>query len=181
MSAVILLLLCVLCLGSGAVGVCAFLLLRKKKTTVDSSAQAPPPPYSQISITSGSRYAVADASGSSYIGQDFDKARGKGKMCDAVETTRANRAAFKFTKDGSDWTIATDCDGDGNYTSFLTGESDLIAARDKKAPSTQRWQVTCSETGCSLKNKKTKAYLGGTFGSPTYTSSKTLYRLEPVT
>lgn len=101
-------------------------------------------------------------------------------MCDAVGGTKGDGAKFKFTKGGSVWTIATDCDGDSNYTSFLTGGKDLIAARNKKTPSTQAWTVACTDRGCSLKNKKLKKFLGGSFESPTYSSIETIYRLSPA-
>jgi len=162
------------------------LVLRSRSSNVSAaspvvatSTNEPPTTVKQVSVEHGRFYTISSASGTS-IGHDFDKSRGKGKMCDAVGTTKGNGAKFKFTKDGSDWTIATDCDGDSNYTSFLTGGKDLIAARDKKTSSTQAWVVACTDRGCSLKNKKLKKFLGGSFESPTYSSTEVLYRLSPA-
>lgn len=129
-------------------------------------------------IQDGTLYTISR--NNTYIGQDFDRSRGKGEMCDAASVGRDGAAAFKFSKDGDVWTIATDCDGDGNYTSFLNGSPDLISARDKKTPITQRWFVDCSPSGCSLQNQKSKQYLGGSFTTPTFTDSRTLFTVQRV-
>src|SRR6056300_595622 len=76
------------------------------------------------SIVDGKLYTISKTN--SYIGHDFDTSRGKGKMCDAKVTQNSDAAAFKFIKDGDTWIVSTDCDGDGNYTSFLNGTKDLI-------------------------------------------------------
>ena len=179
-------------LGAGSVAMlCSGLLVLQSRgsnvsgtrastpSTVKANEPKPSTSTKQVSVEHGRFYTISSASGT-FIGHDFDKSRGKGKMCDAVGTTKGNGAKFKFTKEGSDWTIATDCDGDSNFTSFLTGGKDLIAARDKKTPSTQAWTVACTGRGCSLKNKKLKKFLGGSFESPSYSSTEVIYRLSPA-
>ena len=169
MSLVILLpiILVALCMVSA----CAFVMYKLNTTPSPNGNDAPP--SSVETIQDGSMYTISRSG--TYIGQDFDRSRGKGKMCDAASTGRDGAAPFKFSKDGDAWTIATDCDGDGKYTSFLNGSSDLISARDKKSPTMQRWYVACSASGCSLQNKKSKKYLGGTFTAPTFEDSGTFY------
>lgn len=114
----------------------------------------------------------------SYIAQDFDSSREKGAMCDAASVSSRDQAAtFKFTRQGKTWTVATDCDGDGKWTSYMTGTQDLIAARDKKTPNTQQWTIECTSPKddasirtCSFKNIHTSSYLtGSNWKSPTYT------------
>lgn len=143
--------------------------LLKKDTKVPSNEKQ------QITtLIDGNKYTISKDN--VYIGQDFDTTRGKGKMCDAKGTNSSSDAApFKFTKDGDSWIVATDCDGDGNYTSFLNGNSDLIASRNKKNSNTQRWYVSCLTNGCTFKNKETNRYLGGTFSSPVFSEDKTLF------
>lgn len=156
------------------------LMMSRSKETTESTIVAP------TEISEGSRYVISK--NGEYIAQDFDSSRGKGKMCDAKNTTsKDNAAPFKFTKSGDFWTVATDCDGDGNFTSYLTGTSDLIAARDKKDDKTQRWKVECSNRmdgnanimECGFRNRKQDKYLNGTsYTSPSYGSEKQLYRLD---
>jgi len=150
-----------------------FLLYTSRSSTKMSNT-----PVSVQTIQDGSLYTIS--SGGTYIGHDFDRSRGKGKMCDAMSTSRDTAAKFKFTKDGDSWTISTDCDGDSKYTSFLNGSLDLIASRDKKSPTTQRWYVNCSASGCSLQNKKSKTYLGGSFTSPTFSKTASYYTVYPA-
>lgn len=137
-------------------------------------------------ISEGSMYAISR--NGEYIGYDFDSSRKKGHMCDAKNASSKEKAApFKFTKSGDFWIVATDCDNDGNYTSYLSGTSDLIAARDKSDRSTQRWKVECSNRmdgntsllECSFHNKKNGKYLNGsTYTSPSFTSEKQKYKVD---
>jgi hypothetical protein len=148
------------------------LIVKNKKP---SSPVVDPDPE-PITITDGAMYTLSK--GGSYIKQDFDESRGKGKMCDAVSTSTSSEAApFKFTKDGDFWSVATDCDGDGNYTSFLNGSSDLIAARDKDTPKRQQWTVSCESGGCSFKNRHKDRYLSGTPEKPEFVSDAALWNI----
>jgi hypothetical protein len=116
-----------------------------------------------------------------YYSHDFDKSRPKGKMCNAASTTTSSGAAkFKFTKSGGSgnyWTVATDCDGDGNYTSYLTGEADVISAKTDDL-NKQRWTINCTTSGCSFKNKASGKYLAGSVGKKaTFTTNPVYYTI----
>lgn len=116
-----------------------------------------------------------------YLAFDFDASRAKGKMCNAAEASQKDGAAsFKFTKDGSsgEWIVATDCDGDGNYTSYLTRGTDLIEAKLKDDLDKQRWIVECGTSGCSLKSKKDSKFLAGTFKKPMFTTNAAWFQIE---
>ena len=177
-------------LGLSVAAICSIIVLvllakRGDETNVETNDQtSDPAKETRFTIPDGSTYTISR--GDNAIGQDFDESRGKGKMCDASTVSRRLGARFKFTRDPSSdaWTVATDCDGDGNWTSYLTGGSDLIAARDKKTPSTQRWHVACTKTddatSCSFKNAKSGEYLGetGDFAVPSWSRDPVSYRIE---
>lgn len=161
-----------------AAGLAVVLIVRNNKK------DSPPPPSDTpptvVDIKDGNMYTIS-RNGSS-IKQDFDESRGKGKMCDAVSTTTQSEAApFKFTKDGDFWTVATDCDGDGNWTSFLNGSSDMIAARDKETPKRQQWALSCTSDGCSFKNRHKNRYLSGTPEKPEFVSDAALWTVAAKT
>lgn len=151
-------------------------LVTTNKTPSPSPPSGSPPAATAVEIQNDGRYTIA--LGNEYLAQDFDASRPKGEMCDAATTTDASKAAaFKFTKSGDAWSVATDCDGDGNWTSFLNGSSDLIRARDKDTPDRQLWTVACTADGCTFKNKHKDAYLGGTFTKPSFNASPVTYRV----
>lgn len=107
-----------------------------------------------------------------YLAFDFDSKRAKGKMCNATTASSADEAAvLKFTKDGDAWVIAADCDGDGNFTSYLTRGTDLIEAKYKDDPKKQRWGVDCTNAGCAFKSAKDGKYLAGSFKKPSFKSN----------
>ena len=155
----------------------AIVLIIRHHTSEDDTPPPTTPTTTEptpVTIKDGDTYTISKDG--TYIKQDFDKTRDKGKMCDAVSTTSKDQAApFKFTKDGEFWNVATDCDGDGNWTSFLNGSSDLIAARDKDTPKRQQWTLFCDTGGCAFQNRHKSMYLGGTPEKPTFTSTKTLW------
>jgi len=159
------------------VALIVFIVVRRRDRGTSTTPDTSPVDEDPIELVDDGMFTISR--NESYIGQDFDESRGKGKMCDASVTKRANAAPFKFTKDGSSWIIATDCDGDGNYTSFLNGTEDLIAARNKKKSSIQRWNVECLSKGCSFKNKDTGKYLAGTFKNPEYTKNPVFFNVTP--
>lgn len=116
-----------------------------------------------------------------YLAFDFDASRAKGKMCNAVTASQKDGgASFKFSKDGSsgEWIVATDCDGDGNYTSYLTRGTDLIEAKLKDDLDKQRWTVECGTSGCSFKSKKDSKFLAGTFKKPMFTTNAAWFKIE---
>jgi hypothetical protein len=159
------------------IGVVGIVLVARHRSTTGDPPAVPSPP---VEIKDGSTYTISRDG--VYIKQDFDTSRGKGEMCDATTTTSTSDAApFKFTKYGANhWIMATDCDGDGNWTSFLNGSNDLIRARDKDVPHRQQWHVTCYPDGCEFKNRKSGTYLGGTFTAPEFGSTATRYVVTPV-
>jgi hypothetical protein len=133
-----------------AVALVLFLVTRPRSTTPTPTTIPP------ITLSDGSLYTLRDTSGLGYIGHDFDPSRGRGNMCDAAYSTASGKP-FKFTKDGGSWIVATDCDGDGNWTSYLTARDDtLIGSRDKgNETKTQRWSITCDDSNtCTFSNKK---------------------------
>jgi len=113
-----------------------------------------------------------------YLAKDFDMQRPKGAMCNASSTTSpAGAAKLKLTKDGEQWIVSTDCDGDGSYTSYLTRGDDLIEAKtsDKNL---QRWSISCDTSGCSFKNIGSSTYLSGNFTQPSWSSSPDLFSFK---
>jgi hypothetical protein len=116
-----------------------------------------------------------------WLTMDYDGSRPRGKQCDVkdgmVKASSAND--FQFTKQSGSWIIATDCDEDGKYTSYLSNKaSDLIQARDKKdAKKTQRWTVSCNEDGCKIRNPETKKYLNLSGKTLSLSSSATRVRI----
>ena len=116
-----------------------------------------------------------------YLAFDFHASRAKGKMCNAATASQKDGGApFKFTKDGSsgEWIVATDCDGDGKYTSYLTRGTDLIEAKLKDDLDKQRWTVECGTSGCSFKSKKDSKFLAGTFKKPLFTTNAAWFKIE---
>lgn len=119
--------------------------------------------------------------GDKWLTMDYDGSRPKGKQCDVKDDmTGLDKANdFQFTKSSTNWIIATDCDEDGTYTSYLSNKaSDLIQARDKeKAEKTQRWTIDCNDDGCKVRNPDTKKYLNLSGKRPTLSSSSTRVRI----
>lgn len=133
-----------------------------------------------VTLTDGSLYTLSKDD--VYIANDFDAARGKGKMCNATTSSTSTGASrFKLTKDGSSWIVATDCDGDNKYTSYLSHGNDLIEAKDTDK-NTQRWYIGCDASGCTFKNKAKATYLSGSsFVNPAWSDTPTTrYSLRPV-
>lgn len=163
-----------------AVGIAITVLVARQRHTTGQESDPPAAPPPPVDIQDGARYTISRDE--VYIKQDFDTSRGKGEMCDAATTTSASEAApFKFTKYGANhWIVATDCDGDGNWTSFLNGSSDLIRSRDKETPHRQQWRVTCYSDGCDFRNRHKNTYLGGSFTAPEFGSTATRYTVTPV-
>jgi hypothetical protein len=143
-----------------SIGIALVIFLVTRPRSTDESTTPTPTTIPPITLTDGSLYTLRDTS-NRYIGHDFDPSRGRGKMCDAAYSTASGKP-FKFTKDGDVWTISTDCDDDGNWTSYLTARDDtLIGSRDKgNETKTQRWSITCDDSNkCTFSNKKdTKTY-----------------------
>lgn len=159
--------------ASFAMAAVGFLLLRKKKTTPSkgTTPTATPPPLSD-----GILYKLC-RSATECLGKDFDKSRAKGKMCDSkLAGSAADAAPFKFTKDGDHWTVATDCDGDNNFTSYLTRDKDLIWAK-LDDPAKQRWTVDCTTAGCAFKSKRDDKYLTGSFAKPVFSTTPEYYQM----
>jgi hypothetical protein len=119
--------------------------------------------------------------GDKWLTMDYDGSRPKGKQCDVKDDMTGLDIAndFQFTKSSTNWIIATDCDEDGKYTSYLSNKaSDLIQARDKeKAEKTQRWTIDCNDDGCKVRNPETKKYLNLSGKRPTLSSSSTRVRI----
>jgi hypothetical protein len=117
-----------------------------------------------------------------WLTMDYDGSRPKGKQCDVKDgmvSSLDNANDFQFTKRGSTWIVATDCDEDGKYTSYLSNKaSDLIQARDKEnAEKTQRWKVSCNDDGCTIRNSETKEYLNLKGTKPSLSKSSTRVRI----
>ena len=170
MIAVLSLSLVIAIFASLAMAAVGFLLLRGKKTSKESDPPATPPPLSD-----GILYKLCRST-TDCLGKDFDTSRPKGKMCDAKLAGSADATPFKFTKDGDHWVVATDCDGDRKYTSYLTRDSDLIAAK-LDDPSKQRWTVDCTASGCAFKSKRDGKYLTGSFTAPVYSTTPEYYQM----
>jgi len=171
MIAVLSLSLVIAIFASLAMAAVGFLLLRgKKKKETDPPAIAATPPLSD-----GILYKLCRST-TDCLGKDFDKSRPKGKMCDAKLGSAADATPFKFTKDGDQWVVATDCDGDGKYTSYLTRDSDLIWAK-LDDPTKQRWTVDCTASGCAFKSKRDGKYLTGSFTAPVYSTTAEYYQM----
>jgi len=119
--------------------------------------------------------------GGEWLTMDYDGSRPKGKQCDVKDDMTGLDTAndFQFTKSSGNWIVATDCDEDGKYTSYLSNKaSDLIQARDKdKADKTQRWTIDCNNDGCKVRNPDTKKYLNLSGKRPTLSSSSTRVRI----
>jgi len=159
------------CLFSAVAAVGVVIITKKPDTSTD-------PPKGggakeTVELKHGWKYVLSD--GTNYLAYDFDDSRDKGKMCNAATTTDRDKAApLKLTKSGSQWIVATDCDQDGNYTSYLTAGKDLIEAKNKDDASTQKWTIDCTPDGCGFKNDS-KGWLNGTFDAPTWlTTNKRL-------
>ena len=160
--------------ASIAIAVVGFLILRKKKpsTETDPPATAATPPP----LNDGVIYKLC-RSASECLGKDFDNTRAKGKMCNSKLTgSAADAAPFKFTKDGDYWIVATDCDGDGNYTSYLTRDKDVIEAKIDDITK-QRWTVDCTTAGCAFKSKRDGKYLTGPFTTPVYSTTAEYHQM----
>jgi len=162
-----------------------FLFIRKRQRDAEEPAVVVP---STSSTSSGGAAVVINdgdirkvSRNGTYLAFDFDASRAKGKMCNAAEASQKDGAAsFKFTKDGSsgEWIVATDCDGDGKYTSYLTRGTDLIEAKLKDDLDKQRWTVECGTSGCSFKSKKDSKFLAGTFKKPMFTTNAAWFKIE---
>lgn len=116
-----------------------------------------------------------------WLTMDYDGTRPKGKQCDVKDgmVSAGNANDFQFTKSGSHWIVATDCDEDAKYTSYLSNKaSDLIQARDKEhAEKTQRWKVSCNDEGCTIRNTESKKYLNLKGTKPSLSGSSTRVRI----
>lgn len=161
-----------------------FLFIRKRQRDAEKPAVVVP---STSSTSSSAAVVINDGDirkvsrNGTYLAFDFDASRAKGKMCNAAEASQKDGAAsFKFSKDGSsgEWIVATDCDGDGKYTSYLTRGTDLIEAKLKDELDKQRWIVECGTSGCSFKSKKDSKFLAGTFKKPMFTTNAAWFKIE---
>jgi hypothetical protein len=171
------LLILVSCSGIAFVVAClAALLFIRSKNSSDEEPDETPSKTTKTSVTTvtkindGETYKLRR--NDEYLAFDFDSKRAKGKMCNATTASSADGAAtLKFTKDGDNWIVATDCDGDGNYTSYVTRGTDLIEAKSKTDPKKQRWSVECTDAGCAFKSAKDGKYLAGSFQKPSFTTN----------
>ncbi len=158
-------------------------VLRNKK---GEETNNPAPPKTETTTTDHLDISDGDmrkiSRNGSYLAFDFDASRGKGKMCNAAVASSADGAAtFKFTKETggtNTWIVATDCDGDGNFTSYLTRGNDMIEAKLKDDLQKQRWSIDCGTSGCSFKSKKDGRYLAGTFTKPQFTTNPVYYTIK---
>ena len=168
------------CSGVAFVVAClvAILFLRSKKSSDEEPDETPSKTTTTTTtavttvtkINDGDTYKLRRDN--EYLAFDFDSKRAKGKMCNATVASSADGAAtLKFTRDGDHWIVATDCDGDNNYTSYLTRGTDLIEAKYKDDPKKQRWSVECTDAGCAFKSAKDGKYLAGSFKKPSFTSN----------
>lgn len=163
------------CLACAALGssLLLFLVIRSRPRGAGAGGTAPqsPPVQATTVLTDGGLYTLSKDG--VFLANDFDKRRPKGKMCNASTSSAASGASrLKLTKDGDQWIVATDCDGDGSYTSYLTRGSDLIEAK-KADTKLQRWSIACEPGGCTFGNGST--YLAGSFTSPSWSSVPSKY------
>lgn len=177
------LLVLISCSGVAFVVAClvALLFIRSKNSSDEESDETPSKTTTTTTTTKTTVATVTKINdgdthklrrNDEYLAFDFDSKRAKGKMCNAMTASSADGAAtLKFTKDGDHWVIATDCDGDGTYTSYLTRGTDLIEAKYKDDPKKQRWSVECTDAGCAFKSAKDGKYLAGSFKKPSFTSN----------
>ena len=161
---------CVACVSAAG----TFLLIRRGGKAPSSGGSQT---TTTTTLTDGALYTLSRDG--VYLANDFDTRRGKGKMCNATTTTDSSGASrLKLTKDGDNWIVATDCDGDGKYTSYLSYGNDLIEAKMSDT-SNQRWSIACDAAGCTFKNASKGTYLTGSLTSPTWSTTPLAWSFVP--
>jgi hypothetical protein len=161
-------------LFAAVIGLVAFFIIIKKNNNKGGKPEVPV--SKTITINDGDIYKIC-GSGNDCLGIDFDKSRPKGKMCNGkLATSSAGAASFKFSKDGEYWAISTDCDNDGNFTSYLTRDKDLIWAK-LDDPVKQRWTIECNDTGCAFKSKRDSKYLTKSFAKAEFSTAPEYFQM----
>lgn len=97
-------------------------------------------------------------SGDRYVGSSYDP-KNVNNMCTALLVAK-NQSKLPIipTKSGNAWSLKVDCDGDGNFTSYLTDvASDVLQKKSSQANKT--WTSHCTGGQCTFQSTKNKKYL----------------------